>query len=297
MKRIVITIAVGNPKFAECALGLGRSLKLIGDTTERVVITDLVDFPWTDCFDVILPVIEPFERTMLSKLSGLERTDAEQVLFIDCDCLAFRRLDDIFEYCSGRGLCVQGQAIQDGLWYGDVQSHLRRHGVTWLPQFNGGMIYYERTLECKTVLEQCLKNADGHKEAGFEYEGQLIPEEPYVALAIAQSGVDRNGNTHLIPDTKDFTNTATGLIGKLTLDVRSNRCEYLCRRFDVKFVRPYIFHASRYGYFAKYWKQLEVLKWLQEYERRYPFGYMSPWHRLDRSVTKRFLRYFRGIKP
>ena len=293
MKRIVYTIAIGKPKFAECALGLGRSLRLIGDETERIVITDQPDYPWLKSFDKVIKPVEPFEWTMLSKLSALDRTDADQVLFIDSDCLAFQRLDTIFDYCQGKGLCVQGKAISSGDWYGNVEGHLKKHGVDWLPQFNGGMIYYERTPQCQKMIQLCYELARGAKDSGFGYESALIPEEPYVAVAIAKEGVDQNGNAHLIPDTKDFTNSATGLIGKLKLDVMANQCEYVCRRFDVKFVRPILFHASRYNIYATYWKQIDRLRALEEYESKHPFGYMSPIQKLERSINRRYLKWIR----
>jgi len=290
LKRIVYTIAVGKPKFAECALGLGRSLKLIGDTTHRVVITDQPNYPWTNCFDEILAPEDPFEWTLFSKLGALQRTDADQVLFIDCDCLVFKRLDPIFEYCRGRGLSVQGKLVNDGDWYGRVADHLNRHGIQQMPQFNGGMIYYERTMSCQALIEACRCEGKKSKDSGFLYDSPLVPEEPYVSLAIAKAGLDVDGNAHLIPEEMDFTNTATGLIGKLELDVFRNRCSFVCRRFDVRHVQPIIFHASRYINYTAYWKQLDTLAWLEKYSADHPFGYMSPTQKLVRSIQRRYLK-------
>ena len=295
MKRIVYTIAVGKPKFAECALGLGRSLKLIGDTTRRVVITDLPDYPWDRCFDEVIEPTEPFSWTLFTKLSALERTDADQVLFIDCDCLAFKCLGPVFEYCAGKGLCVQGKVITGGEWYGRVENHLTRHSIDCMPQFNGGLIYYERTSECNLVIEACYNEGRRSSDSGFLYDSPLIPEEPYLSVAIAKSGVNKQGVTHLIPDELDFTNTATGLIGKLHLDVLQNRCDFLCRRYEVRHVRPTIFHASRYINFAIYWKQLDRLAWLDQYEIKHQFGYMSPWQKLERSVNRRYLKFIKRV--
>jgi hypothetical protein len=85
MKRIVYTLAMGADKFQRCALGLGRSLRLIGDTTHRVVVTDRPDYPWKPAFDEVLPIREAKEWIFFSKLTALDRTDADQVLFIDAD--------------------------------------------------------------------------------------------------------------------------------------------------------------------------------------------------------------------
>lgn len=294
MKRIVYTIAIGKPKFAECALGLGRSLKLIGDTTRRVIVTDQPDYPWLSCFDEVLTPQDPFEWTLMSKLNALDRTDADQVLFIDCDSLVFKRLAPIFDTCSGRGLCVQGRMASSGTWYGEVADHLAKHGVDAMPQFNGGLIYYERTARCQSLIESCWAEGRKSKESGFLYDSPLIPEEPYVSLAMARDGF-REGACYLVPDEMDYTSTATGLIGKLVLDVMRNRCSFVCRRFNVRHVEPYVFHAARYINFAVYWKQLDRLAWLDRYEAEHEFGYMSPWQKFERSVNRRYLKYIRRV--
>ncbi len=130
MKRIVYTLAIGEPRYAECALGLGRSLKLIGDQTRRIVVTNLTDYPWDQSFNEVLA---PDGAILPANLSGLHRTDADQVLFLDADCLAFKRLDPIFEYCRDRGLSAQG--------------------------CDEGMIYYERT-------SSCLESIKAYREGG-----------------------------------------------------------------------------------------------------------------------------------
>ena len=285
MKRIVYTLAVGKRKFAECALGLGRSLKLIGDTTRRVVVTDQLDHPWERCYDEVLAPEDPIEWIFYSKLTALRRTDADQVLFIDSDSLVFRRLDPIFDYCQGMGFAVQGELVNSGDWYGRVEGHLKRHNITALPKFNGGMIYYERTPECAAFIDTCFEYGRRLDGLGFDWHEKLITDEPCIALAMAQSGTG-----HLIPDGMDFQNSATGLIGPLRLDVRTNACQFACRRFDVRVIRPYIFHASRYINFQIYWRQLRTLAKLERYEQRHGFGYMTPAHKLRRSIEKRILR-------
>jgi hypothetical protein len=274
---------------------LGRSLKLIGDQVTRVVITDQLEHPWDRSFDVVLKPDAPFEWTMFSKFTALDRTDADQAIFIDCDSLVFKRLDPIFDYCAGRGLCVQGRVIRDGTWYGSVSDHLKKHGVDFMPQFNGGMIYYERTPACEAVIKRVFAEGQGFKDSGFQYVSSLIPEEPYLSLAMAKSGLDLDGGTHVIPDHYDFLGTATGLIGKLELDVMRNRCRYVGLKYDLRCVEPTIFHASRYINFAAYWNQLDKLQWLEEYESKYESGYMSPSHRLSRSIQRRYLKYIKRV--
>ncbi|RYG47423.1 hypothetical protein EON79_07400 [bacterium] len=285
MKRIVYTMALGRPKFAECALGLARSLRLIGDNTPRVVITDLPNYPWDRYFDEVLTPTEPAGMVYYAKLTALERTDADQVLWLDGDMLAFRRLDDIFDACKGKGFAVQGTEIQDGEWYGSVPDHLARLGIPSLPRFNGGLMYYERTPETLRLIARA-KAAMAENSLGFpEYRGG-VPDEPVVAALMRQEGVG-----HLFPESADFHNSATGLIGPLRLDVLKNECSFVCRRDEVRFVRPYLFHASRYINYTVYWRQLGALEKLERYEDRHGYGWLSPGQKLRRSVERRYLKW------
>lgn len=285
MSRVVLTVGRGKPKFAEMALGLGRSLSLIGDDTPRAVVTDLPEFPWTKHFQCVIP--PPGPRSALDKLFGLELTDAEQVLAIDGDCLAFRRLGPVFELCRGMGFAIIGHTQSQGQWHGaDVAEVCRRLGVDSIPSFNGGMLYYERTPETLTLIEEMKRVEADYANSGFEHFRGNASEEICILLAMAKTGLGQ-----IVPDETDFMNTGVGLIGDLTLDVMRNDCRFVCRRHAVRFVRPYVFHASRYSNFHIYWKQLEVLEWLDAYAERHPYGYISPFSKLKRSIERRYLQY------
>lgn len=285
MKRIVYTLAVGKPKFAEMAMGLGRSLSLIGDTTKRVIVTDQPG-NWKRYFDEVLVPEDPIEWIFFTKLTALKRTDADQVLFIDSDSLAFKKLGPIFDYCEGKGLGVQGELQTEGPWYGDIAEHCRKHGVASLPRFNGGMIYYERTPECEEFIETCYEYGRRTRQLGFQRDDPLIPDEPCIALAMAQTG-----KGHLIPEEENFTNTAVGLVGPLRMNVLTGECRYVCRRYHMRYVEPYLFHAARYGSFFVYWRQLRRLELLERYEDAHGYGYMSPWQKLQRSIERRWLKW------
>jgi len=285
MSRVVLTVGRGKPKYAEMALGLGRSLSLIGDDTPRAVVTDLPEPPWSRHFQHVLA--PPGPRSALDKLFGLELTEAQQILAIDGDCLAFRRLGPIFDYCQGKGFVLVGHRQSQGTWHGaDVAEICRRLGVDSIPSFNGGLIYYERSPQTLELIEEMKRIEADYANSGFaDFRGNAS-EEVCILLAMAKTGYGE-----LIPDETDFMNTGVGLIGELTLDVMRNDCRYVCRRHAVRFVRPYVFHASRYSNFRIYWKQLDRLAWLDAYADRHPYGYISPFSKLKRSIERRYLKY------
>ncbi len=290
-KRIVYTVARGKPKFAEMAMGLGRSLRLVGDTHKRVIVTDIEGYDWHRYFDVVLPV--QGQRSALDKLTALERTDADEVLAIDVDMLAFKRLDPIFEYCSGHSFAVQGHWETQGVFHGlPVEEIFKKYSIERMPRFNGGMAYYERKpdyTEFLTEMREVEKNYDSY---GFDpfVRGQHASEEVCMLLAM----IKLNRYEHLIPQEKQFQHSAAGLVGKLYLNVLKNECRYVSRQRYCEFYEPILFHAWRYKDFLVYWRQLDNLKKLEAFEDKHPTLYMSRWVKLSRSIQRRILK-FRGL--
>jgi hypothetical protein len=288
MSRIVFTVARGRPKYGRMAMALARSLDLIGDTTPRAVLTDLDGFDWTRRFAQVLKPKGP--RSALDKLVALEDTDADHVLSIDSDSLAFRRLEPIFEALRGKPFVVVGHRSAEGLWHGaDRAAICRERGVESLPAFNGGLIYYERHPDAQALIARAREIEGAFDTTGFERFRGGASEEVCVALAMVETGLGE-----IVPDETEFMNTAVGLIGPLRMNVLEGECSFVCRRHAVRRVRPFVFHAARYVNFVSYWKQVECLEWLERYEDRHPPGYMSPWQKLERSVQRRYLRWFRG---
>lgn len=290
-KRIVVTLAFGPQRFSEMALGLGRSLRLIGDPHRRVVITNDRSTNFSPAFDEVIYTDFPAEDIWWAKFYALDLTDAEQILFLDGDSLAFQRLEPVFDFFDGAPFGVQGQYLETGHWYGaTIESAAAAGGVPGLVQFNGGLLYYERTKEAHQILAAAKAISREAGRYGWENSRGVPADEVCLSMAMAQTGLGR-----VAPDDLDFHNSATGLIGKLHMDVRRGQCEYLCRRYKVRFVRPFVFHASFYGNFLIYWRQLAWLARLERYELTHEFGAFSKWHKLQRSVQRRVLKWWGKI--
>jgi hypothetical protein len=259
---------------------------LIGDTTKRVVMTDIKELPWERSFDEVIPWTPTAGSAYMAKLLGLSKTSADQILFIDSDCLVFRRLGPIFDYCAGKDLCVQGHTISGGEWYGDVVGHCARHDISSMPKFNGGMIYYERSERTTELIRTAYDLEAASKTLGFD--NPRAGEEPILSLAMAKTGIGA-----LCPMELDFMNSGTGLIGRMELDVRQNKCSFVCRGQTTRYVHPYIFHAWYYIGFLRYWRQLDILERLEKYETTHGPGHM-PWtHRMRKSAERRLVRLLR----
>lgn len=286
-KRIVFTVARGKPKFAEMAMGLGRSLRLIGDSHRRVIMTDIKGYDWERYFDEVIPVQGP--RSALDKLTALEVTDADQVLSIDVDMLAFKRLDAIFNYCDGYEFAVQGHLEKEGVFHGvKVAEICAKYGLTEMPRFNGGLVYYERSESFADLLDRMRKVEQNYDEYQFDPfgRGQHASEEVCMLMAMIELG----RLEHLIPQEMQFQHSAAGLVGKLHIDILKNECRYISRQRFCEFYEPILFHAWRYKDFLIYWKQLDKLKALEQFEDRHPTMYMSRLTKYSRSIQRRILK-------
>ncbi len=282
MKRIIFTVATGADKYAEMAMGLGRSLSLIEDSTERVVLTDNKRFDWSRYYQ---RVIEPTKGSEASpyfaKFSALEYTDADEVIFIDADCLVFKRLDPIFEMCSGSGLAVAGRLISDGVWYEkSIPELCRELGVEAVPKFNTGVLYYDRS--GVGVIEQARKVMAEYASFGFELLRGKQSDEPCLSVAMARTGIGK-----ILPLSLGLNESGVGLIGKLHLDVLTGTCKFITGNPHVRLVEPYVFHAHYFAKLNLYWRELEKLKKLEEHWDQHGPRHMSRGLRLRRSLDKR----------
>lgn len=287
MKRIIYTVATGADKYGEMAMGLGRSLSLIGDETPRVVVTDNRNFEWSRYFDqVVEPIDDGTASPYFAKFTALETTDADQVLFIDADCLAFKKLDPIFEMCAGSGVALAGRVVNDGVWYEtSIPELCKKLGVEQFPRFNTGVLYYERTPDGKTIVDQTRLALKRYDELGFEKLRGKPSDEPCLAVAMATTGIGK-----VLPLSLGLNESGVGLIGKLNLDVLTGTCRFVTGNPQVRMVEPFVFHAHYFAKLNVYWRELEKLKRLERHRDEKGPRHMSRWIRLRRSFEKRFLK-------
>jgi hypothetical protein len=290
MKRIVFTVALGQPKYAEMAMGLARSLKLIGDDTPRAILTDIPGYDWQRYFEHVIPPQGEEKHMYFNKLRALELTDADQVLFIDSDCLAFKRVDRIFDYCQGAPMAACGFRRTAGTWYDkDIAELCGEHGIESIPYINSGVLYYDRSDDARVIMARAREFADVYQSLNLEIFRGKVPDEPCLALAMATTG-----KGVLIPTSLDFNISGVGLIGKLRMDVLKGECKFLMRGHSVRLVEPTILHAHYYSKFLVYWRQLEKLKWLERYEDTHPPRHMHRGWKIRRSIERRLLKHWLG---
>ncbi|RYG35057.1 hypothetical protein EON81_13835 [bacterium] len=251
--RAVVTVAVGKDRYREQAVALARSLRLIGDLTHRVLVTDQAE---ADCHDVFDEIVTPPASVSpyLLKLEVPALVSRRRILFLDSDSLVFRRLDRIFALSEGASVAARGRWISDGEWYGELDENLPKIGLDRIPMINGGMIYFDREL-CGPVIEEAHRVAADYDSTGLNKFRGKVPDEPCIAIAMA-----RAEGTRLLSDDLDTMNTGTGLIGRMKLRTDLNQCRYLQRTWKLRYKTPDVFHAADYVKFYPYWREIRRLE-------------------------------------
>jgi len=287
VKRAIFVVATGPHRYAEMALGLARSLQLVGDETPRIVLTDNSQVDWSRYFaQVVKPFDDGTNSVYYAKLNALEATDADQVLFIDSDALAFKRLDPIFELCQGRHFAAVGRWETSGTWYEkSIEKVCQEQGIEALPRINTGVLYYERSSQAEEIIALARNLKHAYREIGFELLRRKESDEPSIALAMAKTGMGA-----VLPQGLNLNESGVGLIGKLHLDVLSGQCRYITGNPHVRLVEPYIFHAHYFSKLKVYWNELKKLEKLERYRIQHGPRYMSRGLRLRRSIEKRYLK-------
>jgi len=127
------------------------------------------------------------------------------------------------------------------------------------------LLYYERSPGFEILSQAMHRYESRYAELPFAAFRGNASEEVCILLAMLETGIGRS-----VRDATDYQSTAVGLVGRLYMDVRKSECEFLCRRERVRFIRPYIFHASRFVNYFVYWRQIKHLERLFANENARP---------------------------
>jgi hypothetical protein len=193
--RSIMTLALGKPIFATFAANLVRSFRLWNDPKEVrvVVVTDQPDRIPLDVRRVAeIVIVSPGEygHGFSPKLHLDRFLVTDQTLFIDADSLCVASVDALFERFAGRAVSVIGQSRSSGEWFGDIATTCRGAGVQSIPVFVGGVYYLERGPLTTSVYERARALESSYDAIGLIRLRGRPNEEPLVAIAMAQHGLD-----------------------------------------------------------------------------------------------------------
>ena len=192
----ILTLAIGPPKYMSFALALANSIRRFGRWEGPLaVVTDSPSPALRRAYDIVLDCVPQRGGGVEQKLSLDQYSPFERTLFIDCDSLVFRGLDDLFELFelpSFRFGVLAGEYIgREGTHYNlnDVGSYLDALGIDRLPAFNSGVLLwdaagtavFERARECVTQV------ASGQFRP---FKDGRLSDEPVLGAALEQMGIE-----------------------------------------------------------------------------------------------------------
>ena len=111
-----------------------------------------------------------------------------QTFFIDSDCLIFENLNLLFERFQDHDVSVVGGYIQEGEWFGQIESVCKRFNVPHIPKFNGGLYYIEKGSKASSVYATARELESSYDEIGFVRLRGHPNDEVLMALAMQLHG-------------------------------------------------------------------------------------------------------------
>lgn len=189
MKRNVITIATGKELYIDLAINLARSFQLWNKDSgiDFYIVTDLPHLIAKDISkfaNVIIVKAGEFGEGFSPKIYLDQFVPDGQNLFIDSDCLIYGSLKHTFELFLGKPVCVIGDYIGEGEWFGDIKKICENHNIRHIPKFNGGVYYLEKGEIATRVYQTAREIENNYDQVGFIRLRNRPNDEVIMALAM-----------------------------------------------------------------------------------------------------------------
>lgn len=190
-KYAVVTIAVGKNYYLNLAKNLLLSFLRWNNNNdiEFLLVTDnatfFKDFTTLNNVEIKNIHLEDDERSFTSKFLLFEHTNAQENLFIDCDCLIYRDLTGVFSQFKNHDFSTIGKNIDQGSFFCDVKPMLLKLKITYFPKFVGSVYYFKKNEISKSIFQMASNLKARYDELGFIRLRGKENEEPLFASAMA----------------------------------------------------------------------------------------------------------------
>jgi hypothetical protein len=239
--RGLLTLAVGK-KYAKQAKYLAMSCMLHIPWIIRAVITDQ-DSLLSGFYDIVIPYKkedgQPFViKTLLNKYSPFEET-----VYLDTDSLVTGNIDSFRRFLETHSFVYEGKKFTKGFWYFDIQKVLKELNLLWIPKFNSGMFIFKKDSVSDAVFETANNLISGGEKIAVDFfRGKMLPDEPFLAVALAMQG-----ETPIDDGLEEYGRFSHTLIG--AEDVRINTVRGLAQfKKNGKILHPLVVHfCGKFG--------------------------------------------------
>ena len=190
-KRSIVTVAVGKPYYLKLALNLMRSFLLWHKNSELefLLLTDNTayfgEFANQPKVTIKKLNVSESEKSFTSKFLLINHVEAEQNLFIDCDCLIYKPLDSIFDRMDFCDFTAIGKNQTEGTFFCDIPATIKRFGIESIPTFVGSIYFFKNNDIARNIFAKAIELKAAYDELGFVRLRNKENEEPLFAVAMA----------------------------------------------------------------------------------------------------------------
>lgn len=272
--RSVITISVGNLYFHHLASNLLESFLLWNSNNEIrfTLVTDNPDFFHKYSSDrIFIKKIDlpTKDKNFTSKFHLYKYTDFNANLFVDCDCLIYRDLSEVFNALNTFNFTAIGTPVTEGNFFCDVKKVIERWSIASLPTFVGSVYFFKKNQTAANIFDTAIRLKEKYDEYGFIRLRDQENEEPLFALAMALSNEQvYQGRLDIKCDAMFYQKLQTNVLnGQMNLVVMDQKTSSLYQNFDSKTAFIVHFNAD----FSDSWQyRLETYRLRQS--KNYHFG-------------------------
>ena len=196
VSRSIVTIAVGSDYYKCLAINLFKSF-IYWNKENNIsfqIITDDISFfnSRLNCekLEVTTFYSEPNLAldSFATKFSLFDLALTDEVLFVDCDCIIYGDISEIFSRFGHVNFSVVGNEIYEGDFFCDVKKIIEIFDLKYLPKFVGSIYYFVKNDITKALFTKAIEVFLRYDELGLIRLRGKPNEEPIFAIAMACIG-------------------------------------------------------------------------------------------------------------
>lgn len=252
----IITIAVGNSYFYSLADNLVNSFLLWNKYNDIVftLVTDNPSFFQNQTSEkIIIKTIEipTKDKNFTSKFHLYEYAECQNNLFIDCDCLIYRDLTNIFTELSSNNFTAIGSSMTHGSFFCDIEKVIQQWKLKTIPVFVGSIYFFKKNKVSEAIFRTAIELKNKYDEYGFIRLREQENEEPLFAVAMSiNNEKPYQNNLALKCDAMFYQHIDCNILtGKMNLIVRDQNISSIYKNFSTK--EAYIIHFN--AHFSDSW--------------------------------------------
>jgi hypothetical protein len=185
----ILTIALGDRKYARQARWLARSIRRTTQDIPLAVATDRSPEEFDGLFDLVVPWRLGRRLGAAAKLDLFDITPFDTTLFLDADCFCVRSPKRVIDYFAGHDFGVYGSNTADFHWGEGTSVYRTIVDAESYPSFNGGLYYFRKSPLAREVFARAQHFSANYHSLSLTKPRGMHNDELLVSLAMASLGI------------------------------------------------------------------------------------------------------------